>query len=53
MVKVRTTVPPVTWALPKSVWSVALGVLSPSGMLTLLPVMTGASFALVTVTAMN
>ena len=38
IVKVRTTVPPVTWALPKSVWSVVLGVLSPSGMPKLLTV---------------
>ena len=38
IVKVRTTVPPITRALPKSVWSVVLGVVAPSRMLTLLPV---------------
>jgi len=37
-VNVRTTVPPPTMALPKSVWSAGLGVASPSEMLTLLPV---------------
>ena len=36
--KVRTTVPPPTTTLPKSVWSAVLGVVSPSQMLTTLPV---------------
>ena len=37
MVKVRTTVPAETGAEPKSVWSAALGELSPSAMDTELP----------------
>jgi hypothetical protein len=37
MVKVRSTVPLVTADEPKSVWSVVVGVVSPSVMLVLLP----------------
>src|SRR4051812_35607371 len=37
MVKVRTTVPEQRVVLPKSVWSVLLGVASPSAIETLLP----------------
>lgn len=37
MVNVRTTVPLLTWTPWKSVWSVGLGIISPSTILTLLP----------------
>ena len=39
IVKVRTTLPAATTALPKSVWSAASGVLSPSAIVTVFPLM--------------